>query len=125
MKLLTLGIVFVFSLSVFAEGEGKMKDSPEMFGERKEKALEHITTRINALTEAKTCISAAQDANALKECNKSAHQKMMAARKNFRDDRKAFKEKMKGMKGMKGMHGKGKGKGPMADDAAGEEMTEE
>lgn len=82
MKMLTV-FVLLFSLTAMAKGEKK----GENFEENKTKAIARLDSRISMLQDAKSCISAASDKDAMKAC----HKKHKEARQAFADDRKEMK----------------------------------
>jgi hypothetical protein len=88
MKLLLLSITLV-SMSYLAVADDSKK--AERFNERKAHALENVEKRITILSTFKTCISAAQNKDAVKACRKANKSSM----KSLKEAGKAYREKMK------------------------------
>lgn len=72
MKVIIFAAAITLTLSAFAEGPAKGMD----FTAQKEKILKNLEQRLSFLQAEKTCISAAQDQNALKVCREEQEKKM-------------------------------------------------
>jgi hypothetical protein len=68
----------------------------EKFDKAKQETLAHLDSRIQALTETKTCVNAATDMAALKKCHLSLREEHMDLRGKMMEKRKArIDEQMK------------------------------
>jgi hypothetical protein len=90
-KILSLVLVFSNVAISFAEEPGQGPRKGESFEQSKAQALSMIDSRTKALQEAKTCVSAAANYEALKKC----HESMKEHRKEFKADRESFREDRK------------------------------
>ncbi len=106
MKIL---MVLFFSTGLLASEGGKKAMRKEMkkevFAEKKKMALNRIEERLKGLSEAKGCISAAQDMKALKNCrqtSKAMRKENKAKFKQLRDAKRAeWKQKREQIKAQK------------------------
>jgi len=82
-----LAVSFGFGTCAFAQTDTMPMKNEGNFAQMKQEALKRIDERISSLNQAKTCISSAADADALKKCH--------AARK---EEMKGMRMEMKGAK---------------------------
>jgi len=75
LKTLMILVTFI-SLSAFADDHGKMNDA-----DKKAKILGNIDSRIASLNTMKSCVEAASDRKAIKECRKSNKDRMKSMKK--------------------------------------------
>jgi hypothetical protein len=92
MKKIFIISVCAFSLSVIAEPQGEAENKSAKFEELKSNMLQNIDLRISKLTEHKSCVSAASDKDALKNC----HEKMKEFRQEMRGKRDESRKARKG-----------------------------
>lgn len=95
MKILNLRLALIAACAAFAFSPGVHAGPADeaQLAEAKKQMITHIESRIAALNEAKTCISAAADKEAIQSC----HQKLRAAHDSMAEkriqDRKARRQK--------------------------------
>lgn len=85
MKMILMASLCVFSMTAFAE------EQKERFEEMKKNLSSQIEERIGHLQEAKSCVNAATDREALKACR----EKMKEHRKEMREDWQKKKQEWK------------------------------